>query len=307
MSTDILIIINPNSGTSQSEEYFQSFINLYPLDNYDLIISKNSNNTNLIDIIDNYKTVLIVGGDGTIFSFVQQFFNKNITFGHIPSGSGNGLTKSLLFSKNITFDKDLNVPYKNLNNALINKSVNKIDTMNVKLINSDKIIHSFLFISCGIFANLDLNTEWLRKLGDFRFTLGGIYQLLKYSIIGNSILGELEYTDEEDNKIYESGQFVFFLASNMSHTSRTTFTSPESRPDDGYIYISYLLEPTRSWNLLQILLNLDNGEYINRLKYKKCKSFKFEPSNGIYDIDGERFDIEPIEVSINPRSLNFLY
>ena len=41
MSTDILIIINPNSGTSQSEEYFQSFINLYPLDNYDLIISKN--------------------------------------------------------------------------------------------------------------------------------------------------------------------------------------------------------------------------------------------------------------------------
>ena len=48
---------------------------------------------------------------------------------------------------------------------------------------------------------------------------------------------------------------------------------------------------------------MEDGSYINRLTYVKTKWFKLIPESGIYDIDGEKFNIEPIEVSINPKSL----
>ena len=146
----------------------------------------------------------------------------------------------------------------------------------------------------------------MRKLGEIRFVLGAIYELIKYFFFGNCIVGKLEYLDN-NLMIVEEGKFVFFLASNNSHTSRTSITSPYSKPDDGYIYLSYLKEPTNTWELLQVLLGLDDGSYINKLKYRRTKWFKFTPTNGIYDIDGEKYDIEPIEVSINPKSLRMLY
>ena len=261
----------------------------------------------IIKDIDNYKNILVFGGDGTISSVVQYVIKKNISIGHIPTGSGNGLTNSLLYTKNVELTKDLEPVYKNLDNAIKNEETHMIDTMTVRMLDSSQTIHSFLFLSCGIFSNLDLNTDWMRMLGEIRFVLGAIYELIKYFLFGNSVSGELEYLDDDNVKINEKGKFVFFLASNNSHTSRTSITSPYSKPDDGYIYLSYLKEPTNSWILLKILLGLDDGSYINKLKYRRTKWFNFTPTNGIYDIDGEKYDIEPIEVSINPKSLKFLY
>jgi len=307
---NILIIVNPKSGISNSISKLNYFtFNYMKKEKYKIITIKNENFLNyFIEDIDTYKHILVFGGDGTISSVVQHIIKKNISIGHIPTGSGNGLTNSLLATRNIHMENDLTTVYKNLSNAITNNITNMIDTMTVKMLNTNQTIHSFLFLSCGIFSNLDLNTEWMRKLGELRFILGAIYELIKYFFFGNSIYGELEYLDSDNNvKITEKGQFVFFLASNNSHTSRTAITSPYSKPDDGYIYLSYLIEPTNTWNLLLILLGLEDGSYIDKLKYRKTTWFRFTPTNGIYDIDGERYNIEPIEVSINPKSLRFLY
>jgi len=306
---DTLIIVNPNSGTSNRIEILNNFIKKYFKNrSYKLLITKSEKElNNIIDELCNFKHIIVVGGDGTISSLIQKTFNKRLLIGHIPTGSGNGLTHSLLHSKGLKFDNDYEVIYKNIADAIIKNRESKIDTMIVKKLESNTTINSFLFVSCGIFSNLDLNTDWMRKLGEIRFILGAIYELIKYFFFGNSIKGRLEYLDEKYIKITEIGEFAFFLASNMSHTSRTSMTSPYSKPDDGYIYLSYLKEPTNTWTVLQVLLGLDDGSYINKLKYRRTKWFKFIPSNGVLDIDGERHNIEPIEVSINPKSLRFLY
>lgn len=307
--SDTLIILNPNSGTCNSNEILNNFVNKYFKNGfYKLLITKSEKELdNIIEEIDDFKHILVVGGDGTLSSLIQKTFDKKLLFGHIPTGSGNGLTNSLLHSKGIKFDNNYELIYKNLADAIIKNRENKIDTMMVKKLKSNTTINSFLFVSCGIFSNLDLNTEWMRRLGEIRFILGAIYELIKYFFFGNSIQGRLEYLDDNCIKMTEIGNFAFFLASNMSHTSRTSITSPYSKPDDGYIYLSYLKEPTNTWELLQVLLGLDDGSYINKLKYRRTKWFKFIPSNGVLDIDGERHQIEPIEVSINPKSLRFLY
>lgn len=304
---DSLIIFNPNCGTFNGKYLLDTFTKKFMKQGfYKTICTSNESDLNtIIKEFNDYQNIIIVGGDGTVFSVIQKILCKDITIGILPTGSGNGLSNSLLYSKNIELTDENYV--KHLNNSIVNNSTQLIDTMKIKLLNSKSTINSFLFISCGIFSNIDLNTEWLRKLGDFRFILGAIYEILKYLFFGNTIKGTLEYMDENNNlKIIEEGNFAFFMANNLSHTSKTSITSPLSKPDDGYIYLSYLKEPTNTWNLLMVLLGLEDGTFISKLKYKKTKWFKFVPENGTYDVDGEKYNIEPIEVSINHKSLRVL-
>lgn len=268
----------------------------------------------LDDKIQNEDVIIIFGGDGTVFSVVQHVINKNIPIIHFPSGTGNGLINSLLKIKNMRVDDDINNTYKYLKDAYLKGDEVKIDTMKINMLNSGKQYHSFLFISCGIFANMDIKSEWLRRLGSIRFTIGAVIELLQYLTIGNSFDAKLEFIDDLGRNLEIEGNFVFFMASNLSNTSAFSITSPHSIPDDGYIYLSYLLAPVSTWELAQILLSLEDGTYINRLNYLRTKKFKLTPKNksnhllgkNIYDFDGEEFPTEPIEVEINPKSLRVI-
>jgi sphingosine kinase len=310
---EICFIVNPNSGQKYSKQLLDEFITSFKIDqiDYDIIITESIEMLNKINI-NKYKYFIFVGGDGTIFSFIQKFKNDNIIIGTIPSGTGNALSYSLLYNKYIINEKrniiiNNKLVYLNLFNAIKNNCYKKINTIDIKFLKSKKNITSFLFLSCGIFSNIDLDTEWLRFLGSFRFILGAIYELLKYIIFGNNIYAELEYVDINNNLIRIENNFAFFMANNLSHTSSTSMTSPLSKPNDGYIYLAYLTEPTTALNLLYILLGLDSGLFISNLKYIKTKWFKFNPINGKYDIDGEYYNIEPIEANININGLNVLY
>lgn len=311
---EICFIINPNSGQKNSVNILDKFNRLYLKSNdftFDYYITRKIEEIKDIDIKE-YKYIIFVGGDGTISTFLQTLDNLNsIIVGTLPSGSGNALSYSLIYNKfrGLKKSKELteDLIYLNLYNAIKNNSTKKIDTLNVSLIKSKKEITSFLFISCGIFSNIDLDTEWLRFLGSFRFILGAIFELIKYMFFGNNVYAELEYVNENNNLIRIENSFTFFMANNLSHTSSTSKTSPLSKPDDGYIYLAYLTEPTSTLNLLYILLGLDSGLFITNLKYVKTKWFKFSPLNGKYDIDGEKYDIEPIEVNIKPKSLKVLF
>ena len=294
-----LIVVNSNCSSNSTIENMVRKI--YDSGKIGLIYSKNQSELN--NVFGNQDYVIVVGGDGTVFSVVQLIFGKDIIIGHLPTGTGNGLTNSLLHTKKMKITPDLKPVYKNLIEAIDERRIQKIDTLTIKLLNSNKIIHSFLFLSCGLFANLDIKSEWLRFMGELRFTVGAIWELVKYSCCGNSFNGKLEYQDDEGEIVTVSGNFIFFLASNLSHTSGSSITSPLSKPDDGFIYLSYLVEPTSSWNILNLLLGMEDGSYINRLSYVRTRWFRLEPEQGIYDIDGEVFDIEPVEVSISPKSL----
>jgi len=297
-----LIVVNSNCNPSNYIDIIVQKIHQHY--NTELIYSKNQDE--LTNEFDNQDYVIVVGGDGTIFSIVQLIFEKNIVIGHLPCGTGNGLTNSLIYDTNITIDFKMESLSENLISAIDENRIREVDTMTINMLKSNKKIHSFIFISCGIFSNLDVGMDSLRFLGEFRYTLGAIYELLKYIIIGNSFNGKLEYEDFNEDIIKVEGKFIFFMANNISHTSRSTITSPLSNVDDGYIYLSYLTEPSSIQNVLKILLGLEDGSFINHLTYVRTNWFKFEPEDGVYDIDGEKFPIEPIEVRINPKSLKIL-
>lgn len=305
-----LIVINSNCDISKNAEKMAE--DIYNMGSSGVIYC--STKDDLADEIENEDVIIIFGGDGTVFSVVQQIIYKNIPIIHFPSGTGNGLVNSLLKIKNMKIDSNINNTYQYLKDSYLKGNEVIIDTMTIKMLDSGRQYHSFLFISCGIFANLDIKSEWLRRFGSIRFTIGAVIELLQYLTIGNSFDAKLEFTDDLDRNLVIEGNFVFFMANNLSNTSAFSITSPHSTPDDGYIYLSYLLAPVSTIELAQILLSLEDGSYINRLNYLRTKKFKLTPKNNsnhligknIYDFDGEEFPSEPIEVEINPKSLRVI-
>ena len=81
-----------------------------------------------------------------------------------------------------------------------------------------------------------------------------------------------------------------------------------SKIDDGYIYISYILEPLSRCELFKILLKLNNGKYIydKNVIYIKTKQFSLDTKNGKIVVDGELQDFKNIHCQILKNKIQYL-
>lgn len=297
---DILILVNHNSSYKNKNLIIE---NLRLSLKNKLYLVKDCYNKNDAEFYlknsDDFNYIFLVGGDGTLshtINYLKNIKKKIKPIGLIPTGSGNGLIKSLLWEKNLEYNMN------NIVNSVLQFNEKKIDTMEVKLLEEKKNIDSFLFISCGLFSDIDVGTDYLRCLGNYRFTIGGILSIL----FQNSFYATLNYDDELNNSITISGDFIFFMANNAPYTSNDSFTSPKSKTDDGLIKIAYLGEPYNRYTLTKILLGLSDGSFINHLTYISVKSFELIPNSGVIDIDGEKFNTQPINVKIKEKKLSIL-
>jgi len=303
-----LIIVNKNSGNGNGNDILERHLlpklgNIY----YKICHTKNLEEcNNILENITQFTGILLVGGDGTVSNVVQYMFqnNINIPIGHIPCGSGNGLMTSILYSQNNNYS---------LYNAL--KSVlkfqpNNIDTMKVELLDEGKQMLSFLFVSLGMFSNLDLRTEWMRLLGEFRFTVGAIWELIWKETFTAKLRYKVLNNDENDeNVVYKTveGEFLYFVASNLSHASPGAHIAPNAGLHDGKIKLAYMLQPCSRYQMFQILLGLEDGSFQQYLNYIETTDFEIDPLSGNLDIDGENITTQPIRVTSRPDSLSLFY
>lgn len=301
---NILVVINNKSGKGNAESFF-----------YKLVKSKLSNfNINLFKIslfgefekyidqnleyFENLKCLVIMGGDGTVHTIYNTLLSKNlnIPIAIIPIGTGNGLLKSITYETNQDYSIKQSLTIINKNNIL-NGDVIEINKNNNKF-------YSLLAITWGLISDIDILTEPFRFLGSFRFDLGAVWFLLRK----HSYQGKLTYIDElGETKIIE-GKFIHFWACNTSWASENTFSSKLSKLNDGYIYISYILEPLNRCKLLQVLLKMNKGEYVfdKNVKYIKTKQFNLQTRDGKIVIDGELKDLRNINCKLIPNKIKYL-
>ena len=292
----IIVNLNTNNSTNIVNKLLDS-INDFEENNYSIIKSKSIDDiTKHYNLLKKTNGIFVIGGDGTISSLLQLLVENeiNVPIGCIPSGSGNGLIHSLSNeNRKIHGTKDI------IKNILQMKE-KKIDSMSVKFINNNNKFTSFLFLSYGMFSNIDVGTDYMRCLGNIRFTIGAIIEL----IYKKTFHGILEYY-KFDRWIKVKGNFIYFMASNLSHTSENTITSPFSRSDDNLIYLCYIKENVSRYELFNILNSWSDGSFLKypSVKYLSTTEFKFYTNEGILDIDGEYFEAQPVHVKINPESI----
>ena len=295
------VIINPNSGTGNSLKLFN--LNKHKI-NYELEVFISNYKRHVYDYfrynhnqIKQYDLIIGVGGDGIIYEILNclHIYNLNIPLSEIPSGTGNGYFKSI--------SNELNLP--NTIESSI-KIINNFKKENCDLLQITNLnLKARLAISWGIISDIDINTEWMRKLGSFRLDLGAVWSIIRKP----SYQGIFEYCDVKTNEMVKiEGNFVYFWACNVAYTCSNVLSAPGAKSNDGLIYITYILNNVSRCELINILLSLSSGKFIQHPKVKSIKTNKFNlnTKKGMIVIDGELVEHKKINVECISDKLTIL-
>ena len=278
---NVLLVNNPNSGRRQALEYKKSV--------QKFLLGKNIKFKSIgIDEIektpfDEFDTVLVIGGDGTVNKIIPYVINTDKVIGIIPSGTANLLSAKLKIPANA--NKALKV--------IENGKITDIDTLKI----NDKF--SVLRFGLGYDSDIICKTPQSLKnrFGYFAYFLAGILFALR--------LKQKHYTIFYDDKKL-SIVATCIIAANAGNMFRDLFSiSQKCELNDGLldIFILKVKNPIMFFiEFLQIIF--DKKSSGSKAMYFQTSNFRIKNDFTTGHIDGEKTKFkDDIEINIIPKSV----
>ncbi|XP_023324996.1 sphingosine kinase 2 isoform X2 [Eurytemora carolleeae] len=183
----ILFLVNPKSGKGLAEKLFHQQIEPVLVQAgrpFKLLLTTKPNHAREViahQDLSEWGAIVAVSGDGLIHEMINGLFERKdwsssfkTPFGVIPGGSGNGLARSLAYHRKEVHDRD-GVFQNTL--AVIRGENKPIDLVCVET--KEGPIYSCLSIGFAFMADVDIESECLRFIGDLRFPLWSIIRFTK--------------------------------------------------------------------------------------------------------------------------------
>lgn len=186
---NILVMINPASGPGKAGNIFHEKV--APLLDeggvkYQVWCTTSAGSAS--DYIANcslyeWNGIVIVSGDGLVYELFNGLMRRKdyetaikTPVGVIPGGSGNGLAHSVNFyvgenTANPILSSTLNI---------VRGRITPMDLIKVEMKN--ETVYSFLSIGWGLLADIDIESERLRMVGGFRFTVWALIRIFCKSL-----------------------------------------------------------------------------------------------------------------------------
>lgn len=286
----IAFIINPNSGNKKKYGIKSKILKKLDQNIFEpyFFYTKYKGHANEIAhkcIIENYNLIIAVGGDGTVNEIGNAIIGSSVIMGIIPTGSGNGLARSLKIPLNITEAS-----------ATINKG-------NTLIIDSGKINNRYFFCTCGIGFDARIGKKFNKTKGRglknyFRTIIKELnsYKPKKYKII------------IDDQKIVKKAFLITFA--NSSQYGNNAYIAPNAKIDDGFLDVCFLkpFPLIKALPLSIMLLNrqIDKSSYYEVIRARsvqlKRKKKKFQ-----FHLDGEPVKFSrKVRIDIQPKSLKLI-
>ncbi|XP_065301586.1 sphingosine kinase 1-like isoform X4 [Dermacentor albipictus] len=180
-----LVIVNPKSGPGRSLEIFLHRVRpiLAEADiSHLLLVTERRNHAR--DFIKNlhlnqWSGIIIISGDGLLYEVYNGLMERpdwelaiKIPIGMIPGGSGNGLARTISHAANEPYVSD---PILASTLGIAKGRVAPLDLMKVETPSGP--LYSFLNVGWGIMADIDIESEKLRAIGEIRFTLWAFWRV----------------------------------------------------------------------------------------------------------------------------------
>ena len=169
----------------------------------------------------------------------------------------------------------------------------------VKYGQKNKIIYSFNIVGWGVATDANARAEKMRWLGEFRYNVAAIIEVLK----GSKRLAKFSYDENT-----EKNDFVFILACNTIHTGKGMRAAPNAKLDDGLIDLVIVKKASRL-KLLLLFPKIFSGEHISSplVQYQQVNSFSIFPeSDSGLNIDGELIGNTPLSVTVKAGLIKVL-
>lgn len=142
-----------------------------------------------------------------------------------------------------------------------------------------KIIYSFLSVGYGLLADIDIESEVLRALGEPRFTLWSLYRIAKLCSY-QAKLSYIPFDERQDDQLNENYEnelpitssaspdsvvmkddFVCIYASYQSYIGSDLHFAPSATSNDGKIHLFYMLKDIGRIKATQFLTSIDEGKH----------------------------------------------
>lgn len=337
----ILVLINPISGTGKSLAVYNKNLSPALLANkitHEVFISQDTYRvSDFIQGLDvekfqEFSSIVVVAGDGLLHETLNAIHKRSdsiaatVPLGIVPTGSGNGLAYTL-----IRRHRELVVPENgesDLDTAcklVVDGNTCRADLVKIEF--NNKTIWSFLSIGWGVMADIDIESEVLRKFGEIRFTIFGLIKCitgraykgkLSYKIATpshNPLLANTEYIqqqqrrqDEQVKKLHSKDStinkdddgwtyiddiFTCVYAVYQTHISKDAKFSPNSKLSDELIYLTIVRGKLSVLQTAKFLLSMKDGsheklDYVSVLAVKAFKLLPEEASRIV--VDGEQVE-----------------
>ncbi|XP_027204200.2 sphingosine kinase 1-like [Dermatophagoides pteronyssinus] len=333
----LLILLNPASGKGKSVRLFNDNVRQLLDDcnvKYHVLTTKYANHAldfiqHHNDLVGTYCAIVTLSGDGLLFEVLNGFVHSlelstimpkkvPVPISIIPGGSGNGLARSL----NNIFSNGGRTMFNQLIESTLHTIKGQPTPMDlVRITTTNKVYYSFLSFGWGLMADIDIESERLRFLGEPRFTIWSIYRSLALKryrgrlsyLRKDSVCQEIRPINQPvpDEWITINDEFIIVYGAYQQYLNSTVKFAPDSQLDDETIYLSYISGSVSTCQAIEFLLALEDGSHTKLpfVHFIPCKAFRLTPEghNDIMTIDGEKIPCSTIQGEIMPKLVSILF
>lgn len=119
-------------------------------------------------------------------------------------------------------------------------------------------VYAFLSVGWGILADIDIESEVIRLIGESRFTLWSLLRVAKLRTYHATVKYFEAGGSREGMKVIE-GDFVSVYASCQSHIGSDIIFAPKATANDGLIHLTIAQGDIGRARVTQFLLGLSKG------------------------------------------------
>jgi diacylglycerol kinase (ATP) len=284
-----LFIINPVSGGKKKDgvpQLIEEYLDAAIFDASVVFTDGASHARQLTSeaVNNNYDLVVAVGGDGTVNEVASALVGTNTTFGIIPCGSGNGLSRFL----NIPMD--------------IKKAIKNLNTARFEIIDSARANGEPFFNMAGMGFDAHISEVFShdKKRGFITYVKSSFREISNYK--------SQNYHIEIDGKVYEREAFMLSFA-NSSQYGNNAHISPHASVQDGLIDVC-IIKAFPIWRLIEMGIRMltktvDKTGYVEIIRGKNIKVTRDNP--GPMHLDGEpHIAGTSVEINVVPNSLKII-
>ncbi len=283
-ASDILFVINPNSGSQKPDLIIKQIENSEHDIDYILTQSLNDFNDLWNKKIDKYKVIVICGGDGSVNCSLKHLIaKKDIVLAVLPNGSGNGFARELGFTSDV----------ENLISKMLRGEIRLID---ITKINDD---YSINVAGLGFDSYVASLFDGSKFRGLKKYIYCTIKGLFKYKPIAVELfLGQVKVT----------GKFWGVYLANTRQFGNNAIIAPEAKYDDGLLEVvlmkkhPLILAP---WVVYKMFAGkFKNSKYMT---YLRASDMIIKSDSTSYHVDGEpRTMDEDLKISLQHQKIKVI-
>lgn len=222
-----LVFINPAGGKGKAVHIYHSQIRpLFELAGAECQVIVTEHPGHAQSVVKTYDlskidAVIMVSGDGLLYEVINGIMERpdwataiNTPIGILPTGSGNALCASLLYEAGEEFS---------IANAVFQVLCGAISPMDILTAHTTEGKKYFsLLANWGMIADIDIESEKYRRLGETRFLIGAVSCIIKKKIYHGKVSYLPKDTNTDGLESMPSGSAVTQTAEQQNHCNEST-------------------------------------------------------------------------------------